>query len=128
MGHCNALPATVIAPRALAFIAVATLAIGCGHQPPFEAKPLAPVDQLAVRERVRGYAKTHCGVCHQASLPTAKPAALAIFNLDAENWSSTLTAARLRGGFPRRLNPQLDEVGRQQLRAFIEAELALHKQ
>ena len=112
----------------LPVIALAAVAIGCMHQPPFEAKPLASGDHLAVREQVRGYAKTHCGVCHQASLPTAKPAALAIFNLDAENWSSTLTAARLRGGFPRRLNPQLDEGGRQQLRAFIEAELALHKQ
>lgn len=118
----------MIAPRAFTLIAVAALALGCALQPPLEAKPTAAADLRATREQVRGYAKTHCGVCHRASLPTAKPAALAIFNLDAENWSSTLTPARLTGGFPRRLNPQLDEAGRQQLRAFIEAELAQRTQ
>jgi len=120
--------ASVIALRALTLIALATVAIGCAHQPPFEAKPLAPADRLAVREQVRGFARTYCGTCHQASLPTAKPAALAIFNLDAEDWSSTLTVAQLRGGFPRRLNARLDDAGRQQLRAFVESELALRKE
>lgn len=121
-------PASVIALRALPLVALATVAIGCAHQPPFEAKSLAPADHLAVREQVRGFAKTYCGACHQASLPTAKPAALAIFNLDAEDWSSTLSLARLKGGFPRRLNARLDDSGRQQLRAFVESELALRKE
>jgi len=114
--------------RALGIVTLATVAVGCAHQLQFEAKPLAPAERLAVREQVRGYAKAHCGTCHQASLPTAKPAALAIYNLDAEDWSSTLTAAQLKGGFPRRLNAQLDDAGRQQLRAFIESELALRKE
>jgi len=111
----------------LPVIALAAVAIGCVHQPPFEAKPLTPGDHLAVREQVRGFAKTYCRTCHQASLPTAKPAALAIFNLDAEDWSSTLTPERLKGGFSRRLNARLDAAGRQQLRAFVEGELALRK-
>lgn len=77
------------------------------------------------RDQVRGYARTHCGTCHMASLPTARPRALAIYNLDAEAWSSTLTAAQLRNGFPRRLNGRLDDEGKRQLRTFIEGELAL---
>jgi hypothetical protein len=108
----------------LPMITLAAVAFGCVRQPPFEAKPLAPGDHLAVREQVRGLAKTYCGTCHQASLPTAKPGALAIFDLDAEDWSSTLTTERLTGGFSRRLNARLDAAGRQQLRAFVEGELA----
>jgi hypothetical protein len=53
------------------------------------------------------------------------PRALAIYNLDAPDWSSTLTASQLRNGFPRRLNGQLDEDGKRQLKTFIEGELAL---
>ena len=74
---------------------------------------------------MRGYARTHCGSCHIASLPTARAAALAIYNLDAIEWSSTLTAEQLRNGFPRRLNGRLDDEGKRQLRTFIEGELAL---
>jgi hypothetical protein len=77
------------------------------------------------REQVRGYARTHCGTCHIASLPTARPAALAIYNLDAKEWSSTLTAEQLRNGFPRRLNGRLDAEGQRHLQTFIEGELAL---
>jgi cytochrome c553 len=100
---------------------------GCAHAPvpAYDAKALAPDELQQVREQVRGHARTHCGTCHTASLPTARPAALAIYNLDAKDWSSTLTAAQLRNGFPRRLNAQLDDDGKRQLRAFIEAELAL---
>lgn len=76
---------------------------------------------------MRAYSKTHCGTCHQSSLPTAKPAALAIYNLDRDDWATMLTAERLRNGFPRRLNARLDGGGCSRLRAFIEAELALRK-
>lgn len=109
-------------------LAVLTLATGCTHAPRFEARALAAAERLAVREQVRELAKTRCGMCHQASRPTALPAALAIYNLDSENWSQTLSASQLRGGFPRRLNPQLDEAARRQLRGFIESELALRKE
>ncbi len=101
---------------------------GCALQPAsstFEAKALGPQELQSVREEVRGFAKTHCGSCHQSSLPTANPAALRIYNLDADDWHSTLTAEQLRGGFPRRLNGRLDDAGKQRLRAFIESELAL---
>jgi hypothetical protein len=113
--------------KPIAALALATLGVasGCARLPTYEPRSLAPAELLSVREEVRGYARTHCGACHIASLPTARPAALAIYNLDAGEWSSTLTAAQLRDGFPRRLNGQLDERGKQALRTFVEAELAL---
>ena len=111
--------------RALGIGALASVVAGCAHVPTYEAKALAPAELSVVREQVRGYAKTHCGACHQSTLPTAKPAALRIYDLDSADWSSTITAPQLRGGFPRRLNGQLDDAGRERLRAFIEAELAL---
>ena len=110
----------------LTLVAALALAVtGCARLPTFEARTIAPSELQAARDQVRGHAKTHCGKCHIASLPTSLPAALAIYNLDSNEWSSTLTAAQLRNGFPRRLNGQLDEEGKRQLKTFIEGELAL---
>ena len=106
-------------------LVMAALVAGCASLPAYEAKALAPADLHAAREQVRAYARTHCGTCHIASLPTARPAALAIYDLDAQAWSSTLSATQLRDGFPRRLNAQLDDDGKRQLRTFIEGELAV---
>ncbi len=111
--------------RPLTLLALAAIVAGCAQLPVYESKTLPASELQAVRDRVRGYAQTHCGRCHIASLPTALPRALAIYNLDAPDWSSTLTAAQLRNGFPRRLNGQLDEDGKRQLKTFIEGELAL---
>lgn len=100
---------------------------GCANVAAPTRAPIALGDPQAVRERIRDHAKQHCGRCHIASLPSARPAALAIFNLDAEAWSATLTVAQLEGGFPRRLNARLDEAGRAELRAFLDHEIALRK-
>lgn len=86
-----------------------------------------PADPLLVRQRLRDLAKTHCGNCHQASLPTAKPAAVAVHNLDADDWPATLSAAQLEGGFTRRLSGRLDDTDRRWLRAFVEQEVALRR-
>ena len=109
----------------IAFVGLAAIAGGCARLPAYEPSALAAPELQVAREQVRGYARTHCGKCHIASLPTSLPRALAIYNLDAPDWSSTLTASQLRNGFPRRLNGQLDDEGKRQLKAFIEGELAL---
>lgn len=115
--------------RTVAVVALALAIAGCAAIPStlegYEAKPLPASELQAARDKVHGFAVTHCGQCHIASLPTARPAALRIYNLDAAEWSSTLTAGQLRNGFPRRLNAQLDEDGKRVLRTFIEGELAL---
>ena len=106
-------------------VVVAITLVGCARLPAYQARTVAATEFQTARDNVRGYARTHCGRCHMASLPTALPRALAIYNLDADQWSSTLTAAQLRNGFPRRLNGQLDDAGKRQLQIFIEGELAL---
>ena len=108
-------------------LAAALGVTGCATRQAYTARPLAAEEHAAVRDRIRVEAKTHCGSCHQSSLPTAKPAALAIYDLDRDDWATMLTAARLQNGFPRRLNARLDAPGREQLRRFIEAELALRR-
>jgi len=108
-------------------MAVLAVAVGgCASAPQaYEARTLATGELQGVREQVRSFARTHCGTCHTASLPTAVPGALRIYNLDAGEWSSTLTATQLRNGFPRRLNGKLDDDGKKVLKTFIEGELAL---
>lgn len=99
--------------------------------PAVEATPASPLlgatEVAALRERIRGHAKTHCGNCHLSSRPTAPPAALAIYDLDRDDWHEALTVPRLQNGFPRRLNSRLDEVGQRDLREFIAYEVALRK-
>ncbi len=91
--------------------------------PPSAAPEAARADVVALRDWARGLAREHCGACHIGSRPTAKPAALAIYNLDDSNWSATLSPERLRAGFTRRLNGRLDDAGQQRLREFVEAEI-----
>jgi hypothetical protein len=120
-----------------ALLGLAMWVAGCSHGPriaaptPPSASPppalLVPAELQAVRAQIHAFATTYCGTCHKASLPTARPAALAIYNLDAENWSSTLSAAQLEGGFTRRLNGRLDDSGRALLRTFVSNEVALRK-
>jgi mono/diheme cytochrome c family protein len=85
---------------------------------------LTVVSDKDIPERMRGIAKTHCGTCHQSTLSTAKPAALAIYDLDAPDWAVPLTIARLQGGFTRRLERQLQGSDLQVMRRFVEIEVA----
>jgi mono/diheme cytochrome c family protein len=113
----------------------------CGHRaaagpaadpaakPATAAVARAPASPEAgeLRERMRSVITPTCGSCHRATLPTAKPAAIAIYNLDAPDWSATLTAAQLEGGFARRLERALDDEGRALMRRFVVQEVALRR-
>ena len=127
-------------PLVLTMAAAALLAsAACTHRaatlasaastPPASAAPdialaASPAGAATLRERMRAIAKTHCGTCHQSTLATAKPAALAIHDLDSPEWPATLTRAQLEGGFTRRLNARLDDEGKSLLRAFVAEEAA----
>ncbi|MCB9547666.1 MAG: hypothetical protein H6706_17705 [Myxococcales bacterium] len=56
---------------------------------------------LATRELLRDDARLvlerHCGECHIGTLPTALPAALAVYDLARLEWAATLTDAQLTG-------------------------------
>ncbi|MBL8342607.1 MAG: hypothetical protein JNL30_14145 [Rubrivivax sp.] len=81
----------------------------------------------ALRARLREHAKAHCGTCHQSSRPSHKAAAIAIYDLDRDDWHTMLTVPRLQAGFPRRLTGRLDDAGRRDLQAFIAHEVALRQ-
>jgi mono/diheme cytochrome c family protein len=120
-------------PALVALLITATQGLGCASRSSAEgttpastsaAAPLMVVGDKDIPERMRGIAKTHCGTCHQSTLSTAKPAALAIYDLDAPDWSAPLTTARLQGGFTRRLERQLKGDDLQIMRRFVEIEVA----
>lgn len=91
------------------------------------APQLSPAEVAALRGRIREHAKAHCGTCHQSTRPSHKAAAIAVYDLDRDDWHTMLTVPRLQRGFPRRLNRQLDEAGRRDLQAFIAHEVALRQ-
>lgn len=91
------------------------------------APALSPTEVTALRARMREHAKAHCGTCHQSTRPSHKAAAIAIYDLDRDDWHAALTVPRLQNGFPRRLNRLLDEAGRRDLQAFIAYEVALRQ-
>jgi mono/diheme cytochrome c family protein len=115
--------------RPVVALALAMVATACSSpRPPGDAAARAPVvsgpPDAALNERMRVFALQHCGTCHQASRPTARAAALAIYNLDAPDWSATLSRSQLEGGFTRRLKAQLDDEGLKLLQAFVASEVA----
>jgi len=69
----------------------------CGSRQSIESRQI-PDEQLAMlRKEVREMVRPGCGSCHTSSLPTAKPAAVAVFDLAREDWSATMTPEHLKG-------------------------------
>lgn len=52
--------------------------------------------RLAIRKAAHDALAEHCGACHEGHLPTAKPAALAIFDLDQPDWPARFDARRFQ--------------------------------
>jgi mono/diheme cytochrome c family protein len=71
-------------------------------------------------EEVRELAKPHCGECHQSSRPTAKAAAIVVFDLDRVDWYATMADHQLEM-FRQRSGSKVD---RDVVGAFLEAESA----
>jgi hypothetical protein len=73
------------------------------------AAPVAIAPRVAIaadpREATRRGAHDalaeHCGECHEAHRPTAKPAALAIFDLDQPDWPSRFNEHRYESALMR---------------------------
>jgi mono/diheme cytochrome c family protein len=65
---------------------LALLAAACGN----------PASELrAARDAARMVLSEHCGSCHTNRLPTALPAALAVYDLDEPGWAVRMSAAQL---------------------------------
>ena len=74
-------------PVAMGLAAVATAGWACLEPEPASA----PATTLEWSERARDALVPTCGTCHRSDLPTAKPGALAIFDLTKDMWWVTLT-------------------------------------
>jgi hypothetical protein len=77
--------------------------------------------QAARTEQVRTLIRPHCGSCHTGSLPSAKPKAVAVFDLDTREFQARMTRAQL-DAFIGRLSGKLDDAGQAVVRVFVEVE------
>ncbi len=77
----------------------------------------------------RGVLITHCGSCHQSSLETHKPGAIAIFDLDkGANWHTSLHSEHLEGISNRILNKSsITEEQKEDITRFLEIKEELLK-
>ena len=107
-------------------LAALTLAIVGTDGSVLAAEATAPAASAApglssLRDQVRALAEPHCGSCHQGSLPTAKPGALAVFDLERADWPTRRKTPQL-DKFLGRIKGKLDEPKVQLVRTFIAAE------
>jgi mono/diheme cytochrome c family protein len=94
----------------------------CGNTQPLPAVAI-PAEELGVlRAEVREIIRPECGSCHTSTLPTAKPGAVAAFDLEKDDWSASMNAEQLHS-FGKRLSDFKDS-SRVQINKLISAELA----
>jgi mono/diheme cytochrome c family protein len=84
--------------------------LGCGAPPPIVPEALDPAAYAALRADVQALTAPHCGSCHDKTLPSSKPEALAIFDYTVEDWPMMLEEEQMPT-FQRRLGGSLDEAG-----------------
>jgi hypothetical protein len=82
--------------------------------------PGGPGDYVALRDEVGKLASASCASCHRTSSPEAKPGALAIFDLDREDWPKTILPEH-HAGFRKRLASKADDATKQRIDAFLAA-------
>ena len=75
-------------PIAMGLAALATVGWACLEP---DAPPPLVSAALEWSEQARDALVPTCGTCHRSDLPTAKPGALAIFDLTKDVWWATLT-------------------------------------
>src|SRR5215813_13990833 len=73
-------------------LAVLACVVGAGG---CRAAAAEPRRQNPLNEQVRGVLATGCGRCHDGAASTAKPAALAVFDLSEPDFADRLSPARL---------------------------------
>jgi mono/diheme cytochrome c family protein len=94
--------------------------------PPAPASAAPPVAAVDPRETTRRAAHDvlaeHCGECHESHRPTAKPKALAIFDLDQPDWPSRFDDHKYSTALKRLASKS--DAARDAFIAFRDAELA----
>jgi len=88
------------------------------------AGPTGPEELARLKEDAREALRPSCGRCHDHGQPTARPAALRIFDLQEADWSARVTDEQMDhmvGRFESFKMPQADRVTVQR---FLDAERA----
>lgn len=100
--------------------------------PPATVTHAATPDHDDLREDSRLILERHCGLCHIHDYPTARPGALAVFDLREPDWSARMSNAQLRNahwrlGEPLPPDGSLNDVSDEEralFMRFVDAELA----
>ena len=108
---------TIVTASGTGAIAIANVPV-----PAIGPAPAPRSDLVAIREDAHAVLSARCGDCHESHRTTAKPAALAIFDLDHADWPSRFDEARFAAGL-RRFGAATAE-DRAVFVAFRDAELA----
>lgn len=77
-----------------------------------------------LRESAREALRTTCGHCHDRAQPTARPAALRIFDLAQLDWSARVTEAQMDHIEERFAGFKMPAADRVTVRRFLDAERA----
>jgi hypothetical protein len=99
-------------------IVMLTSAASCARPSAARSSADAAVRALSHAE-VERLAVQHCAECHQSSVSRAKPAALAVFDLDQATWCAGLSSAQFTV-FYQRMQGELEATTRARLLAFTE--------
>ena len=94
----------------------------CCSPHPIEQKPIPIERAIALKDEVREIIRPDCGKCHTSSLPTAKPKAVQVFDLDKPEWASTMSVHQLEK-FGNRLNGLSDTL-KSKVMEFVGTEMA----
>ena len=87
-----------------------------------QAQP--PPDLARLRGAARDALETTCGRCHDGAQPTARPAAVRIFDLHDENWSAGLTLEQMDHMVARFEGFKMPTADRVTVQRFFDAERA----
>src|SRR5262245_25267567 len=128
----SAITAAVVPPAEATPAPAATLAAAAplteAAAPEAQPEPavVAAVDpREATRRAAHDVLAQHCGECHEGHRPTAKPKALAIFDLDQPDWPSRFDDHKYKSALGRLSGK--GAAAREAFIAFHDAELAAAK-
>jgi len=97
--------------------------IACESTSAIHPNPVSEEQLVTLRVEVRRIIRPGCGSCHTTGLRTAKPAALAVFDLAQNDWSAPMTEAELCG--LRSRTKDIRDTLAAKVEALVAAELAL---
>jgi hypothetical protein len=80
----------------------------CSSAPLVEARAVSAAELPALQDTTRELVRPHCGLCHAPSSPEAKSEALAVFDLERQDWGDAMNRGQLatfRRSIARRMAP-----------------------